>query len=129
MPTTPPEEAPSLDRSRLRRRLRALEAWPPEYEARPGQRPLRRFSAITWTQAMWPDFIKLFTGTVPADFWTIEEEMAVVACPCGAEPQVEQNQLAICDGEECGRVFLRLGEEIKVAKFDPAELAESAGKM
>jgi len=101
------------------------------YIGRPGQKPPRRFTALTAIQALWPGFVKLFTGTVPEEFWTQEDEttegerLTVVACPCGAEPKVAQNHTAICPGE-CGRVFLLLGEEIKVATFDPEDLAESS---
>lgn len=131
MPTTPPEQEPREDSPRpLRRTFNARGAWPPEYAQRPGQRPPRRFSALTAIQAIWPGYVQLFTGRVPEEFWAIEEGDAgsiertvVVSCQCGAEPKVAQNQTAICPGEECGRVFMLLGDEIRVARFDPAELA------
>jgi hypothetical protein len=128
-----PEPTPREDAPRpLSTRLNAAGLWPPGYEGRPGQRPLRRYSALTTIQAIWPGYIKLFTGQVPEEFWTQAEEtsegerVAVVACPCGEEPKVAQNRTAICPGEDCGRVFLLLGEEIRVARFDPAELAAAA---
>jgi hypothetical protein len=125
----PPEQAPHEVAPRsLSVRLNAAGLWPPGYEGRPGQRPMRRFSALSALQAIWPGYARLFTGVVPEEFWTQEEEtsegerVAVVACPCGAEPKVAQNRTAICPGE-CGRVFLLLGETIKVATLDPAELS------
>lgn len=109
----------------LSARLNAAGAWPPEYIGRPGQRPLRRFTALSAVQAIWPGYVQQFSGIVPEEFWTTEEELAVVACPCGAEPKVAQNHTTICPGD-CGRVFLLLGETIRVAKFEPEELAAAS---
>lgn len=112
----------------LSTRLNALGAWPPGYEGRPGQRPPRRFSALTAVQAIWPGFIQQFKGTVPEEFWTWEDGVAVIACPCGAEPKIAQNGTAICDGK-CGRAFMLVGETIKVATYSPEDLftAEELG--
>lgn len=128
-PDSPP--SPQPERGALRSRLRALEAWPPEFEREPGRRPPRRFSALTWFQALWPGIVNEFDKTVPDEFWTWEEwdgvhdeeRVALVACMCGEETRVEQNGTAICAGSECGRVFLLVGETIRVAKYEPAELA------
>lgn len=118
----------------LRSRLRALEAWPPEYEREPGRRPPRRFSALTWFQALWPGIAHEFEKAVPDEFWTWEEwdgeheeeRVALVACMCGEETRVEQNGTAICGGEDCGRVFLLVGETIRVAKYEPEALAAAS---
>lgn len=128
MPDEQPEAPPAPPSGPLSTRLNASGAWPPGYIGRPGQRPPRRFSAITFVQALWPGYVQQFDGEVPEEFWTQEEEtelgerVAVVACPCGSEPRVEQNRTAICPGE-CGRAFMLVGEKIKVAKFEPGDLA------
>lgn len=115
----------------LSTRLVAGDVWPPRYHGEPGHGPLRRFSALTWLQTAWPGFAMNFTGEVPESMWSVKdwngedlaEMVAVVACPCGQEPEVRQNGTSICSGENCGRVFMLLGDRIKVATFVPDELA------
>lgn len=116
-PPSRPKPAPSL-----RARFVNEAAYPPRYVGRPGQGPLRRFTALSWTLALWPGFVLQFDKVVPEEFWTYAirddgENLASVACPCGAEPEVAQGCSAFCPGE-CGRVFLMVGEEIRVAKFE-----------
>lgn len=123
-PKAPPPEKP---RPPLRRRLAEEGSYPAEYMHRPGQRPPRRFSALSWSLALYPDFLKQFEGEVPAEYWSVaaldtrtgRTALATVACPCGEEPMVPQLGTAECPGEGCGRFFLLSGERIRVARFEP----------
>lgn len=61
----------------------------------------------------------LFNKTVPEEMWATKEftgiaadRIAVIACPCGAEPAVAQLGSAIC---KCGRAFILAGERVLVA--------------
>lgn len=110
-----------MDRLRV-----STEHWPPRYVNRPGQGPPRRFSAVTWFKSL-VGFGQLFTGEVPGDFWIEDVEkdetrVGIISCPCGATSRVPENGIRTCDGEDCGRVFMLLGDRIRVAKFDPTEL-------
>lgn len=106
----------------------STEHWPPRYVLQPGQGPPRRFSAITWMKAL-PGFAQAFIGEVPGDFWVEDVEDAgedqtrvgVISCMCGATPKVPENGIRACDGEGCGRVFMLLGDHIRVARFDSAD--------
>lgn len=107
--------------------LRATEDWPPRYVHRPGQGPARKFSAVTWLRSL-SGMAQQFKGEVPADYWNedVDESgarVAVIACPCGAEPVARENATSICPGDDCGRVFVLLGDRIRVAQYDPAELS------
>lgn len=69
-----------------------------------------------------------FTGEVPEEMWTakdwngeLADLVAIVACPCGEEPEVGQLGTTIC---KCGRAFLLAGDQISVA-FGPK--SETAG--
>lgn len=106
---------------------KALRDWPPRYAGRPGQGPLRKFSAMTWLRAV-PGFEAQLKSEVPPEFLAAEEQedgtrVVTIACPCGAEPVVSDNGTRICEGEDCGRVFLMLGERVWVARYDPADLS------
>lgn len=126
-PTNPPALPPSQPEPPLPLRARFLNeaAYPPRYAGRPGQRPLRRFTALSWALAIWPGFVLQFAKIVPEEFWSLAawgdgERLATIACPCGAEPTVAQNGTAICPGD-CGRVFAMVGDEVRVAKFETEE--------
>jgi hypothetical protein len=91
--------------------------WPPRYIGRPGQGPPRRFNALTWLKLV-PGLIRAFEGEVPAEMWTEDFEdgqrFGVVSCPCGAEAKAREDHLSAC--ERCERVFLLIGDRIKVAR-------------
>jgi hypothetical protein len=61
-----------------------------------------------------------FTKTVPDEMWSAKEWegdaehdlIAVIACPCGEEPEVAQLATTVCG---CGRVFILAGERVLVA--------------
>lgn len=90
---------------------------------------MRRFSALSGVLGLWPGYLQQFDKVVPEEFWTQaglndnEQAIAIIACPCGAEPEVAQNGTTICSGDGCGRVFLMLGDTVRVASYDPDELA------
>ena len=86
---------------------------------------MRRFSAITWMKAL-SGFAQAFTGEVPGDFWSEDvgedqTRVGVISCMCGATPKVPENGVRACDGEDCGRVFMLLGDHIRVARFDSTD--------
>lgn len=69
-----------------------------------------------------PMMLAQFAGEVPEEMWTAKDWdgelanlIAVVACPCGEEPEVAQLGSARC---KCGRAFLLAGDRIRVA-FSP----------
>lgn len=113
----------------LRARLKSQGGFPPEYVGRPGQKPPRRFTALSWAVALWPGFVVRFDREVPEEMWSAEglgdELEGTIACPCGHEPRVKQNHTAICPGENCGRAFMLIGDTIRVARFEPEELAQA----
>lgn len=99
--------------------------YPPRFVDRPGQGPLRRFTAVSMALAV-PGILAAFEKTVPDSMWAAKEWngeqadlIAVVACPCGGEPEVAQLASSIC---KCGRAFILAGDRVMVAKFDPEEL-------
>lgn len=60
-----------------------------------------------------------FTKEVPEEMWAAKDWngeyadlVAVIACPCGEEPEVAQLASAIC---KCGRAFILAGERVLVA--------------
>lgn len=66
-----------------------------------------------------PGIMALFSKTVPEEMWATKEftgvaadRVAVVACPCGEEPEVAQLLSTIC---KCGRAFILAGERVLVA--------------
>jgi hypothetical protein len=59
-----------------------------------------------------------FSKTVPDEMWAAKkfdgeqaDLVAIVACPCGEEPEVAQVATAIC---KCGRAFLLAGDRVLV---------------
>lgn len=102
----------------------------PEFIDRPGQRIPRKFSALTWAQMMGGAALReVFTKEVPDDFWSWDAaedstRVGIIACPCGESPEVPVHGTAICPNPECGRVFMLLGERMRVARFEPAELEQ-----
>lgn len=66
-----------------------------------------------------PGIIGLFSKTVPDEMWATKEfagesadRIAVIACPCGEEPEVAQLASTICN---CGRAFILAGDRVLVA--------------
>jgi hypothetical protein len=80
---------------------------------------MRRFTAVSFIAA-YPVIGAQFTGEVPEEMWApkdwdgeLANLIAVVACPCGEEPEVAQLGSTICG---CGRVFMLAGDRIRVAR-------------
>lgn len=98
-----------------------------------GRRSLRQFRGIELLEAV-PGMIAQFSRTVPDDMWaedvdeefTVEEKptlirrrsVAVMACPCGAEPRIPLGNFVVC---ECDRAYLHAGHHVKVRPADPPE--------
>lgn len=102
----------------LSARLVASGARRTRYVDRPGQGPLRRFSALSFALAV-PGFMGGFDKEVPDSMWAAKvfdgekaDLIAVVACPCGEEPEVAQLGTSICN---CGRAFILTGDRVLVA--------------
>lgn len=80
---------------------------------------MRRFTAMTWLRAL-PGLAERFSREVPGEYWVPdvdgEERIGVISCTCGATPKARENRLTPCEGENCGRVFLLLGESMRVAR-------------
>lgn len=48
---------------------------------------------------------------VPPEFWQLDGDEAIIACPCEHDPHVGLQQLATC---ECGRMFVFDGDQVRV---------------
>jgi hypothetical protein len=108
-------------------------AYPPRYSGgghRDGMKMPRRFSALTWVRAVPAVFdrfqIRNGASVVPPDFWNLDDNAAVIACPCGEQPVVPFARFHICSGEDCGRVFLFFGDEIRATRLSGDELTALA---
>ena len=55
---------------------------------------------------------------VPPEFWQLDGEQAVIACPCGAEPRIRPDGLTGCG---CGRLFAFDGRQIRSRLGEPVE--------
>lgn len=57
---------------------------------------------------------------VPSEFWQLDGDAAIIACPCEADPNVPVQQPVTC---ECGRMFVFDGDQVRVlpATFFAAE--------
>jgi hypothetical protein len=105
-------------------RVRAREPWPPRYSGgghHEGEIIPHRFSIFSWLKAV-PGVVAPFLSgqggkEVPGEFWTVDERegqpVAVIACPCGAEPVIGWGRIDFCGGEDCGRVFFYMGESVR----------------
>lgn len=102
--------------------------YPPLYHGpdRPGSRVPRKFGPLTFLKhPALAQVYAAFDKEVPADFWNEDveaaETIAIISCPCGAEPQVKLHRTEFCSG--CDRVFWFIGDTIKVAR-NPAHEPE-----
>lgn len=81
-----------------------------------------------------PGLASNFSRKIPPEFWSLDGESAVVACPCGEEPVIELGVATFCGGSDwidedrdrdderdgCGRAYLYDGQAVRVA-FSPAK--------
>lgn len=91
--------------------------YPPRYALYPGQGPPRRFTALSWLRGL-PGLAERFSGVVPGEYWSEdvdgEERVGVISCVCGETARARENRLTPC---RCERVFILLGDSIRVAKL------------
>jgi hypothetical protein len=85
---------------------------------RAGKIQPRRFSALTMLRATGGGIIRQFLNVrVPDEFWSRDADpagpIAIVACPCGEEPEVPENQTGECG---CGRFYLYVGNRVLTQK-------------
>lgn len=52
---------------------------------------------------------------VPPEFWTLDDGVAVIACPCDETPEVAEQELQTC---ECGRRFAFDGDQVRAVPAD-----------
>jgi hypothetical protein len=60
---------------------------------------------------------RIFEREVPGEFWALDDDNAMVSCPCGETPCVPFESVAMC---ECERGYLYDGQAVKVA-FSPKD--------
>lgn len=70
-----------------------------------------------------PALAEAFERSIPEQFWNLDTDedgdtIAVIACPCGAEPSQSINRTVEC---ECGRFYLNLGTEVRVYRPEGVE--------
>lgn len=120
-------------------RVRTREPWPPRYSGgshREGQIIPHRFSIFSWLKAV-PAVVEPFllskgATEVPDEFWSLDElddgsSVAVISCPCGESPIVEHGRFHPCPGDDCPRIFLNLGNAVRVVKLTDEQLGVLAG--
>lgn len=94
------------------------------------QKPLRKFTGSTWMKVIPPRInrflLKNGAKSIPGEFWAVDDEHAVVACPCGEEPRVGLGSFHFCTGEDCHRVFFFMGREVRSVTLTDEDLATLA---
>lgn len=119
------EEQAALERTRGESRARGDRARSSQLRrpamSRAGQRPLRRVGWDLLVRA-YPAALQAFNRCVMPERVDYRGGMAAVTCACSAElPQiveVDYGSSAMCT---CGRVFLNLGDEVRVCLTEPVE--------
>lgn len=96
---------------------------------RPVPREPRRLTSAFLLSTV-PHYLAPFQREVPGQFWTLEGDHAVVACPCKVDPppMVPLGGTRECPGESCGRWYLATRKtvlaanaETMAATLDPAD--------
>lgn len=80
-----------------------------------GRRQPTKLNSI-WAFRAIPGLGRQFKQVVPSEFWSKDVDdrglpLAIVACPCGQEPQLRPAGMKVCG---CERMYLSLGTEIRV---------------
>lgn len=72
----------------------------------PPKEPRRMTSAFLLSTV--PHYLAPFQREVPGQFWWVEGEQVVVACPCKVDPSpsIPFGHARECPGEDCGRWYL-----------------------
>lgn len=104
-----------------RREQRAEEAATRAFQDRIGsrRREPRRLPFLTMCRAA-PGLAEQFGRKIPAEFWSLDGNVATVACPCGEEPRSEEGIPVGCG---CDRSYLYDGQSVRIAggpKGEPA---------
>lgn len=74
----------------------------------------KRIDFITLCRAL-PQIAVQFATVVPAEFWTVDGDVAKVRCPCGYAPALPRMVPAGC---ACTRFFLYDGTKVRVARYE-----------
>lgn len=81
-----------------------------------------RLNAISFTEAI-PGWLARYDKRVPDEFFSLDrdddEQVAVIACPCGDTPRVPVGGVRGCDG--CDRSFVFTGRDVLVARKGDVE--------
>lgn len=94
------------------------------------QKPLRKFSGATWMKILPPTvnpfLLRNGAKSIPGEFWQVDEEEAVIACPCGEEPHVALGNYHFCTGEDCNRIFFFMGRDVRSVTLSDEQQAALA---
>jgi hypothetical protein len=94
------------------------------------QKPLRKLNGTAWMRVVPPEInrflLKNGAKSIPGEFWLVDEEHAIVACPCGEEPRVGLGNVHFCAGEGCNRIFFFIGSEVRSVTLTDEDLATLA---
>jgi hypothetical protein len=63
-----------------------------------------------------PGLLAQYTRRVPPEFWTIDDQTAVISCPCGRSPEVPEYGFGHCG---CGRFFIYDGRTVRARPPEP----------
>ncbi len=87
-----------------------------------GRKEPRRAGGLIELMRGMPWLMGAFDKEVPSEFFQVDGDSAVVACPCKTEdpPVVPFNVATRCDGDGCGRWFFFDSNRVRVAR-EPAE--------
>lgn len=87
------------------------------YDALGRKQPKRAGGVIELLRGM-PWLMGRFSREVPPEFYVMDGDSVVVACPCKTEqpPSVPFNVATRCEGEGCGRWFFFDGDRVRVAR-------------
>lgn len=109
---------------------RSLDGAHAQQPQRSQQKPLRKFTGATWMKVIPPSvnrfLLKNGAKSIPGEFWQVDDEHAIVACPCGEEPHVALGGTHFCTGEDCHRVFFFMGREVRSVTLTDEDLATLA---
>lgn len=91
-----------------------------------GRKQPKRLGFIEWALRPMPWLMRHFDKTVPSEFFAMDGDDAIIACPCGVDPppRVPFNMPVRCEGEGCGRWFFFDRQTVRVAT-ERAELQTS----
>lgn len=83
------------------------------------QREPRRLGLTVMARAV-PGLARQFVEPpakrVPGEFWQLDADEAIVACPCGVEPRIRIDGVVECD---CARLFAFDGDQVHARPPEP----------